>query len=145
MRARMSSSPADADIAVSAVAAARSKSPAAARAAARTSRTVASRPSVSFAARSANKTASEGTCTAGCGAVAKIHASPAKAAAQSGKTNTPVSGLGTEAHYWVSDSDNGLWALNGSVSVDVTAYFLSPMPTADQLQPLVAKVLSEIK
>ena len=68
-----------------------------------------------------------------------------KAAAQSGNTNTPVSGLGSEAHYWIEDSDNGLWALNGSVSVDITAYFLSPMPTADQLQPLVGKVLGEIK
>ena len=68
-----------------------------------------------------------------------------KAAAQSGTTNTPVSGLGTEARYWVEDADNGLWALDGSLSVDITAYFLTPMPTEAQLHPLVGKVLDEIK
>lgn len=68
-----------------------------------------------------------------------------KAAAQSHKTNSSVSGLGTEAHFWAEDTDNGLWALNGSVSVDITAYFLTPMLTEAQLHPLVAKVLGEIK
>lgn len=68
-----------------------------------------------------------------------------KAAARSGKTNSSVSGLGTEARFWTEDTDNGLWALNGSVSVDITAYFLSPMLTEAQLHPLVAKVLGEIK
>ena len=67
------------------------------------------------------------------------------AAAHSGKTNTPVSGLGTEARYWVDDAVNGLWALDGSLSVDITAYFLTPMPTEAQLHPLVGKVLGEIK
>jgi hypothetical protein len=68
-----------------------------------------------------------------------------KAAARSGKTNTSVGGLGSEAHYWVDDSDNGVWAQNGSLSVDVTTYFLTPMPTEGQLHPFVAKVLGEIK
>ena len=69
-----------------------------------------------------------------------------KLAAASGKTNTPVSGLGTEAHYWVEDpgvGTSGLWALDGSLSVDVTAYFFNP--TEAQLHPLVAKVLGELK
>lgn len=68
-----------------------------------------------------------------------------KAAARSGKTNTPVSGLGSEAHFWADDLDNGVWALSGSLSVDVTTYFLTPMPTEEQLHPLVAKVLGEVK
>ena len=68
-----------------------------------------------------------------------------KAAAHSGKTNSSVSGLGTDARFWAEDTDNGLWALNGSVSVDITAYFLSPMLTEAQLHPLVAKVLDQIK
>lgn len=68
-----------------------------------------------------------------------------KAAAHSGKTNSSVSGLGTEARFWAEDTDNGLWALNGSVSVDITGYFLTPMLTEAQLHPLVAKVLGEIK
>ena len=66
------------------------------------------------------------------------------AAARSGTTNTPVSGLGTAARYWVDDAVNGLWALDGSLSVDVTAYYLTPMPTEAQLHPLVGKVLGEI-
>lgn len=69
-----------------------------------------------------------------------------KLAAQSGKINTPVTGLGDEAHYWEQDTtDNGLWAIRGSSSVDVTAYFFTPFPTEAQLHPLVAKVLGEIK
>jgi hypothetical protein len=71
-----------------------------------------------------------------------------KLAAASGDTNTPVSGLGTEAHYWVKDppiATNGLWARDGSLSVDVTAYFFDPIPTEAQLHPLVAKVLGELK
>src|SRR4029077_5656641 len=50
-----------------------------------------------------------------------------KAAASSGDVNTPVSGLGTEAHYWedTTNTVNGLWALDGSLSVDVTAYFFT--------------------
>jgi hypothetical protein len=68
-------------------------------------------------------------------------------AAASGQTNTPVSGLGTEAHYWVDGTHgtNGLWALEGSRSVDVTAYFFSPIPTEAQLHPLVAKGLGGLK
>jgi hypothetical protein len=69
-----------------------------------------------------------------------------KLAAQTGTVNTSVTGLGDEAHYWEQDTtDNGLWALRGSYSVDVTAYFFTPFPTEAQLQPLVAKALGEIK
>jgi hypothetical protein len=62
-----------------------------------------------------------------------------------GKSSTPVTGLGADARYWVRDTDSGLWALNGSVSVDVTSYFLTPVASEEQLHPLVAKVLGEIK
>jgi hypothetical protein len=68
-----------------------------------------------------------------------------RAAARSGKTNSSVAGLGEEARYWVDDSDNGLWVLDGSLSVDVTGYFLTPMPTEEELHPLLAKVLGEVK
>ena len=68
-----------------------------------------------------------------------------QAAARSGKISSPVDGLGEEARYWVKDADNGLWAIEGPLSVDVTAYFLTPMPTQEQLQPLIAKALGEIK
>lgn len=67
-----------------------------------------------------------------------------EAAAASGDVNTPVTGLGDEAHYWqdTPQGTNGVWALSGSVSVDVTAYFVTPFPTADQIRPLVAKGLA---
>lgn len=70
-----------------------------------------------------------------------------KAAASSGDVNTPVSGLGTEAHLWQDTTHNtgGLWALDGSQSVDVTAYFFPAFPPESQFHPLVAKVLAEIK
>jgi hypothetical protein len=68
-----------------------------------------------------------------------------KAAALSGRTNSPVAGLGEDARYWVDDVTGGLWAFDGSLSVDITAYFLTPMPTEEQLHPLVAKVLGEIR
>lgn len=68
-----------------------------------------------------------------------------KLAARSGTTNTPVSGLGDEAHYWEQDtSDNGLWTISGAYSVDVTAYFITPFPTESQLEPLVRKALGEL-
>jgi len=71
-----------------------------------------------------------------------------KLAAQSGQMNTPVSSLGTQANFWVEDPSigtSGLWAIDGSQSVDITNYFLTPIPTEAQLHPLVAKVLGEIK
>lgn len=62
-----------------------------------------------------------------------------------GSTSTPVSGLGDSAAYWEEGtSDVGLVALQGSQAVDVTAYFFTQFPTADQLKPLVSKVLGEI-
>ena len=69
-----------------------------------------------------------------------------KAAASSGDVNMPVSGLGTEAHYWqdTTNTVNGLWAIDGSLSVDVTAYFFTPFPPEAALHPLVAKVLGEL-
>ena len=70
-----------------------------------------------------------------------------KAAAKTGTTNTPVSGVGDEAHYW-EQSDvgtNGLWALKAPYSVDTTAYFLMPFPTADKFKPLVVKALGQLK
>lgn len=66
-------------------------------------------------------------------------------AAAYGKSSSAVTGLGTDARYWVEDVTSGLWAFDGSLSVDITAYFLTPMPTEAQLYPLVAKVLGEIK
>jgi hypothetical protein len=69
-----------------------------------------------------------------------------KFAAQTGTTNTPVSGVGDEAHYW-EQSDvgtNGLWALKAPYSVDTTAYFVKPFPTADQFKPLVVKALGQL-
>jgi hypothetical protein len=70
-----------------------------------------------------------------------------KLAASSGDVNTPVSGLGTDAHHWQDTTNNtsGVWALDGSQSVDVTAYFFTPAPPEAQFHPLVAKVLGEIK
>lgn len=73
-------------------------------------------------------------------------------AASSGKVNTPVTGVGDEAHYWEDDSispgktaTNGLWALEGSYSVDITNYFFpTTFPTADQMKPLVVKALGKL-
>ncbi len=68
-------------------------------------------------------------------------------AASSGDVNMTVSGLGTEAHYWQDTTNNtgGLWAIDGSQSVDITAYFFTPTPPESLFHPLVAKVLGEIK
>ena len=70
-----------------------------------------------------------------------------KLAAKTGTTNTPVSGVGDEAHYWEESGvgTNGLWALRAPYSVDTTAYFLQPFPTADQFKPLVIKALGQLK
>lgn len=70
-----------------------------------------------------------------------------KLAAQTGTTNTPVSGVGDEAHYWEESAQgtNGLWALRSPYSVDTTAYFMTPFPTADQFKPLVVKALGQLK
>jgi len=68
-------------------------------------------------------------------------------AAQTGTMNTPVSGLGDEAHYW-QHSDvgtSGLWSIKGSYSVDVTAYFFDPFPPEAEFHPLVAKALGQLK
>jgi hypothetical protein len=67
-------------------------------------------------------------------------------AASSGTTNTEVSGLGDEAHYWEDEDVNtgGLWALEGSYSVDVTAYFFTPLPAESLFHPLVEKALGEL-
>lgn len=59
--------------------------------------------------------------------------------------NTPLTGLGAEAHYWQQDADNGVWALEGSSSANVTAYSLTPLTTEAQFRPLVAKVLGELE
>jgi hypothetical protein len=68
-----------------------------------------------------------------------------KAAARAHDVNTPVSGLGDEAHYWESEQGtNGLWALKGSYSVDVTAYFFDPFPPEGLFHPLVEKALGEL-
>jgi hypothetical protein len=56
--------------------------------------------------------------------------------------------LAASTPCWVDDptvGTNGLWALDGSISVDVTAYFWNPIPTEPQLHPLVAKVLGALK
>ena len=66
-------------------------------------------------------------------------------AAGHSSSGSPVAGLGTEASYWVSDLTRGLWAIDGSLSVDVTTYFVTTVATEEQLHPLVAKVLGEIK
>lgn len=70
-----------------------------------------------------------------------------KIAAQTGTTNTPVGGVGDEAHYWEESAQgtNGLWALKAPYSVDTTAYFLQPFPTADQFKPLVVKAIGQLK
>jgi len=70
-----------------------------------------------------------------------------KLAAQSGQVNTPVSGLGDEAHYWEDGTNgtNGLWAQKAPYSVDTTNYFIKPFPTADQFKPLVVKALGQLK
>ena len=70
-----------------------------------------------------------------------------KYAAQSGDVNTPVSGVGDEAHYWEDNSVNtgGLWALQSPYSVDITNYFPPKFPTADQMKPLVIKALAELQ
>jgi hypothetical protein len=69
-----------------------------------------------------------------------------KLAAQSGSVNNPVSGVGDEAHYWEDGTNgtNGLWALKAPYSVDTTAYFFTPFPTADQFKPLVVKALGQL-
>lgn len=69
-----------------------------------------------------------------------------KLAARSGDVNMPVTHLGDEAHYWedTTNGTNGLWALDGSYSVDVTAYFFTPFPPEEQFHPLVAKALGEL-
>jgi len=69
-----------------------------------------------------------------------------KIAASTGTTNTLVSGLGDEAHYWEEEAvgTNGLWALKGSYSVDVTAYFFDPFPPEPLFHPLVEKALGEL-
>ena len=69
-----------------------------------------------------------------------------KLAAQSGDVNTPVTGLGDEAHYWqeTAQGTSGLWALKGSYSVDVTAYFIKPFPPETQFHPLVEKALGQL-
>jgi hypothetical protein len=76
-----------------------------------------------------------------------------KLAAQSGKVNEPVSGVGDEAHYWEDDSISpgktataGLWALQSPYSVDITNYFFpTTFPTADQMKPLVIKALGQLQ
>jgi hypothetical protein len=62
-----------------------------------------------------------------------------------GSKKTPVSGIGEKASYWEQDtSDVGLVAKQGSYAVDVTAYFMTPFPTQDQLAVAVKKVLGEL-
>ena|SRR5436190_3031976 len=70
-----------------------------------------------------------------------------KLAAASGDVNTPVSGVGTEAHHWedTASGTGGLWALDSPYSVDITNYFPPTQPTADQMKPLVSKVLGELQ
>lgn len=76
-----------------------------------------------------------------------------KYAAQSGKVNEPVSGVGDEAYYWEDDSISpgttataGLWALESPYSVDITNYFFATtFPTAEQMKPLVIKTLGELQ
>jgi hypothetical protein len=67
-----------------------------------------------------------------------------KSAAQ-GKTGIAVSGLGTEAYYWIGPGTNGLWVVDGAHAVNITAYFLNPAPSQGQFQPLVTKVLDQIR
>ncbi len=57
-----------------------------------------------------------------------------------------MSGVGDEAHYWEESGQgtNGLWALKSPYSVDTTAYFIQPFPTADQFEPLVVKALGQL-
>lgn len=81
------------------------------------------------------------------GALTQTGLAGIKIAAQTGTTNTPVSGVGDEAHYWEESAQgtNGLWALKAPYSVDTTAYFLKPFPNADQFKPLVVKALGQLK
>src|SRR5512143_1261749 len=65
--------------------------------------------------------------------------------AAKGKTGIAVSGVGSEAYYWIGQGTNGLWVLDGPFAVNITAYFLNPAPNQGQFQPLAAKVLDEIK
>jgi hypothetical protein len=61
-------------------------------------------------------------------------------------TKTPVSGVGDKATFWTDDGINtlGLIAKKGDYGVDVTAYFVDPAPTQDQLSPLVKKALDAL-
>ncbi len=59
---------------------------------------------------------------------------------------TPVTGLGAAAQYWEQGGTaNGLWALEGSTSINLTAYLFTPSLTEAQLHPLVAKVLGQLR
>src|SRR5262249_39234115 len=80
------------------------------------------------------------------GAITQQGLAGIKLAASSGDVNMPVPGLGTEAHYWQDTTQNtgGLWALDGSLSVDITEYFFPAYPTESQFHPLVAKALGEV-
>lgn len=62
-----------------------------------------------------------------------------------GTKKTPVSGIGDQATYWEQDTSNvGLVAKQGSYAVDVTAYFMTPFPSQDQLGVAVKKVLGQL-
>jgi hypothetical protein len=71
-----------------------------------------------------------------------------KFAAQSGPVNNPLSGVGSEAHYWddtAAHGTSGLWALEAPYSVDTTSYSITLTPTAYQFKPLVVKALGQLK
>ncbi|MFO0569002.1 MAG: hypothetical protein U0263_25310 [Polyangiaceae bacterium] len=59
---------------------------------------------------------------------------------------TPVPGLGEKATYWKNSGLNtlGLVTKEGDYTADVTAYFVEPPPTSDQLVPLVQKALDAL-
>ena len=63
-----------------------------------------------------------------------------------GTVSTLVTGIGTAARYWEQVSlGNGLWALEGSWTVNLAAsYFTTPLTEA-QLRPLVARALGELE
>ncbi len=63
-----------------------------------------------------------------------------------GSFRTRVTGLGTSAQYWEQSSvGTGLWAFEGSWSVNLAAYSFTPPLSEAQLHPLVAKVLGQLE
>jgi hypothetical protein len=61
-------------------------------------------------------------------------------------TTEPMTGLGDKAVYWEDAGINtrGVAARVGCYGVDVTAYFLEPPPTKEQLAALVNKAIDAL-